>query len=404
MRKILVLVALLGLDADPTMSAAPFDERAKKFAAGYDFLSQQKYQEARTAFEAGLQQYPANMLAHFYLGDACRGLKAWACAETHYETSLDLDSKSSVAGLAKQRGRTATVWHLLDEGKQAMSESNASPQKIAQAEDTLDLAKRLGLNDEQQALYQQLHEKIQREPTPRHEKTTSAQSQERSMAVVPAGEFTMGSVTGDADEQPVRRVYVDAFSMDRYQVSVGQYAKFLEATSQSAPPDWSIMNKSRHQSRPVVNVDWADADAYCTWAGKRLPTEAEWEKAARGADGRTYPWGNELPTAFHANMKKEKWSDHYVLSPVGMYEEGKSPYGIYDMAGNVWEWVSDWYDPDYYASSSSKNPTGPLKGQSKVIRGGSWGSGPRDLRSSDRDTHVPSARGLGTGFRCARTP
>jgi formylglycine-generating enzyme required for sulfatase activity len=403
MRKILVLVALLGLDADPTMSAALFDERAKKFAAGYDFLNQQKYQEARTAFEAGLQQYPANALAHFYLGDACRGLKAWACAETHYETSLELDSKSSVAGLAKQRGRSATVWHLLDEGKQAMSESNASPQKIAQAEDALDLAKRLGLDDEQQALYQQLHEKIQREPTPRHEKTTSAQSQERSMAVVPAGEFTMGSVMGDADEHPVRRVYVDAFSMDRYQVSVGQYAKFLEATSQSAPPDWSIMNKSRHQNRPVVNVDWADADAYCTWAGKRLPTEAEWEKAARGADGRTYPWGNELPTGFHANMRKDKWSDHYVLSPVGMYEEGKSPYGIYDMAGNVWEWVSDWYDPDYYMSSPSKNPRGPLRGESKVIRGGSWGSGPKDLRSSDRDTHVPSARGLGTGFRCAQT-
>jgi formylglycine-generating enzyme required for sulfatase activity len=227
---------------------------------------------------------------------------------------------------------------------------------------------------------------------------------ERSMAMVPAGEFIMGSATGDADEQPVRRIYVDAFSMDRYQVSVGQYAKFLESTSQAAPPDWSIMNKSRHQNRPVVNVDWADATAYCTWAGKRLPTEAEWEKAARGADGRTYPWGNELPSGFHANMKKEKWSDHYVLSPVGMYEEGKSPYGIYDMAGNVWEWVSDWYDQDYYASSPSKNPTGPPMGTHKVIRGGSWGSGPKDLRSTDRDTHLPSARGMGTGFRCAKTP
>jgi len=268
----------------------------------------------------------------------------------------------------------------------------------------LDLAKRLGLDDEQQALYQQLHEKNQQEHTSRHEKTASAQSQERSMAVVQAGEFIMGSVTGDADEQPVRRIYVDAFSMDRYQVSVGQYAKFLEATSQSAPPDWSIMNKSRHQNRPVVNVDWADADAYCTWAGKRLPTEAEWEKAARGTDGRIYPWGNELPTGLRANSKKEKWSDHWALTPVGMYEEGRSPYGIYDMAGNVWEWVSDWYDPDYYTSSPSKNPRGPLRGASKVIRGGSWGSGPKDLRSTDRDTHVPSARGLGTGFRCAKTP
>ena len=121
MRKILVFVALLGLDADPTMSAALFDERVKKFAAGYDFLNQHRYQEARTAFEAGLQEYPPNAMAHFYLGDACRGLKAWACAEAHYETSLELDAKSSVAGLAKQRGRKAKIWRLLDEEKQAIN-------------------------------------------------------------------------------------------------------------------------------------------------------------------------------------------------------------------------------------------------------------------------------------------
>jgi formylglycine-generating enzyme required for sulfatase activity len=404
MRTILTLVAVLGLDTYSTMAAASGDERSKKFPAGYEFLQQHKYQEARTALEAGLQQHPADALAHFYLGEACQGLKAWACAEAHYETSLELDPKSSVAGLAKQRGRKAKVWRLLDEGKQTITEPNASPKQVAHAKDTLDIANKLGLDDEQRTLYQQLHEKIQPGHAVNHEKTASVQHHERSMAVVPAGEFIMGSATGDADEQPVHRVYVEAFSMDRYQVSVGQYAKFLESTSQAAPPDWSIMNKSRHQNRPVVNVDWADANAYCTWAGKRLPTEAEWEKAARGTDGRTYPWGNELPTGFHANMRKEKWSDHWVLSPVGMYEEGKSPYGLYDMAGNVWEWVSDWYDPDYYTSSPSKNPTGPLQGHSKVIRGGSWGSGPKDLRSSDRDSHLPSARGMGTGFRCAKTP
>jgi formylglycine-generating enzyme required for sulfatase activity len=404
MRKILALAALLGLDADPTMSAALFDERAKKFSAGYEFLQQHKYQQARTAFEAGLQQYPADALAHFSLGEACRGLKAWACAEAHYGTSLELDPKSSVAGLAKQRERKAKVWRLLDEGKQAINESNGSPTKIAQAGDILDLANRLGLDDEQRALYHQVKEHNQQSHSRSQERTASAQSPDRSMALVPAGEFIMGSITGDADEQPVHRVFVDAFSMDRYQVSVGQYAKFLEATSQASPPDWSIMNKSRHQTRPVVNVDWADADAYCAWAGKRLPTEAEWEKAARGTDGRIYPWGNELPTGFRANSMKEKWSNHWVLMPVGMFEEGMSPYGIYDMAGNVWEWVSDWYDQDYYTYSPSKNPTGPLKGESKVIRGGSWGSGPKDLRSADRDTHVPSARGLGTGFRCAKTP
>ena len=404
MKKILVLVAMLALDADSTMAAALFDEKAKKFTAGYEFLKQQKYQEARAALEAGLQENPANAMAHFYLGDACRGLKAWVCAEEHYQTSLELDAQSSVAELAKQRGRKAKVWRLLDEGRQALNESNASPKELAHAEDTLDIAHKLGLDDEQRALYHQLHEKIQQQHKRNLEKTVSAKHLERSMALVPAGEFIMGSSTGDADEQPVRHVYVDAFYMDKHQLSVGEYAKFLEATSRVAPPEWDIMRKSMHQKRPVINVDWTDADAYCRWAGKRLPTEAEWEKAARGTDGRIYPWGNELPTQFHANMKKEVWNNHVVLTPVGMFEDGKSPYGIYDMAGNVWEWVSDWYHPHYYKTGPLRNPTGPPLGDYKVIRGGSWGSGPKDLRSPDRETHLPSFKGYGTGFRCAKTP
>ena len=404
MRKILVFVAMLGLNADLTMAAAVFDERTKIFSTGYDFLQQHKYQEARTAFETGLQQHPANAMAHFYLGDACRGLKAWACAEEHYNTSLELDAKSSVAGLAKQRERKAKVWRLLDEGKQAINEPNAPPKQVAQAEDALDIANKLGLDDEQQALYQQLQEKIQQRHKPSHPKAASGKVQEQSMVLVPAGEFTMGSSTGDADERPVRQVYVDAFYMDKHQMSVGKYGTFLEATSHEAPEDWDIMDKPVHQKRPVINVDWADADAYCKWAGKRLPTEAEWEKSARGTDGRIYPWGNELPTDFRANMKKEIWNNHVVLTPVGMFEAGKSPYGIYDMAGNVWEWVSDWYDQDYYKTGSLRNPTGPPKGDYKVVRGGSWGSSPKDLRSSDRESRLPSFGGLGTGFRCAKTP
>ena len=160
MRKVLVLVALLWLDANSTLATAPADESAEKFATGYNFLKQQKYQEARTAYETGLQQNPANAMAHFYLGDACRGLKAWACAEEHYETSLELDAKSSVAGLAKQRGRKAKIWRILDEGKQALNEPNASPDIIAQTEDTLDIVNKLDLDDEQQARYQQLQGKI----------------------------------------------------------------------------------------------------------------------------------------------------------------------------------------------------------------------------------------------------
>ncbi len=404
MRKILVLVALLELADSPMMAMATGDTGTTKFATGYNFLKQQQYQEARTAFEASLQREPANALAHFYLGDACRGLKVWACAETHYETSLELDAQSSVARLAQQRGRKAKVWRLLDEGKQAITEPDASPTKFAQAEDTLDLASKLGLDDEQQALYHQLHEKIQQRRHRSRENTASVQSHQGVMALVPAGKFMMGSSMGDADEQPEHQVYVEAFFMDKYQVSVGQYARFLDATSQEAPPDWTTMNRSPHQKRPIANVDWADADAYCTWAGKRLPTEAEWEKAARGTDGRTYPWGNEYPTKFFANASQEHWNNHSALMPVGTFEDGKSPYGLYDMAGNVWEWVSDWYAADYYKTSPSQNPTGPPRGEYKVIRGGSWGSSPEALRSADREIHAPSFRGLGTGFRCAKTP
>ncbi len=403
MRQVLALVALLGLDADAAVAAAVADDRTKKFAGGYDFLKQQKYHEARTAFEAALQQHPENAGAHFGLAEACRGLKAWSCAEEHYETSVELDAKSTVASLATQRGRKAKVWRLLEEGKLAINEPNASPTRIAEAEDTLDLAKRLGLDQEQRVVYQQLQGKIQQKQKLNHEKTVSVLPEEASMALVPEGEFLMGSVTGEADEQPVHRVYLNAYLLDKYHVSVGQYAKFLDSTSRERPPDWNIMNRPYHQKRPVVNVSWADADAYCRWTGKRLPTEAEWEKAARGTDGRTYPWGDEFPTRFHANSMNQDWRNHGALTPVGLLEGGKSPYGVYDMAGNVWEWVNDWYDQDYYKTSPRQNPTGPSKGVFKVIRGGSWGSSVDALRSSERETHTPSYQGLGTGFRCAKT-
>ena len=404
MKKILVFIVMLGLDLDPEKAAAVYEERSKKFVASHEYLKQQKYQEARAALEADLQRHPENAMAHFYLGDACRGLKAWACAEEHYETSLELDAKSSVAGLAKQRARKAKVWRLLDEGKQVVNEPGVPPQQLTQAENTLEIANKLGLDDEQRAIYQQLHVKIQQKHNVNAKAASLTQHLERSMVLIPAGAFIMGSWTGDADERPVRKVHLDAYYFDKNQLTVGEYAKFLSATSHSEPPDWNIMSRAMHQNRPVVNVDWADAAAYCTWAGKRQPTEAEWEKAARGTDGRTYPWGDEPPTKLHGNMKKELWNSHMGLTPVGIFENGKSPYGINDMAGNVWEWVSDWYDDDYYSTAPLRNPPGPATGISKVVRGGSWGSGSEALRSAERETRVPSFQGYGTGFRCAMTP
>ena len=226
---------------------------------------------------------------------------------------------------------------------------------------------------------------------------------DQQMVLVPAGKFTRGSNHAE-DEKPARTIYLNAFYMDKYEVTVGQYARYLKVTDMEEPPDWSIMNQPEHQRRPVVNVNWEDAVNYCKWAGKRLPTEAEWEKAARGTDSRIYPWGNEAPTRLHANYGRKDWDNHQALTPVGSFEAGKSPYGSYDMAGNAWEWVFDWYGNDFYKKGPEKNPIGPAKGDTKVVRGGSWLYVPEFLRTSFRFNADPSGQQFGYGFRCAKTP
>lgn len=331
---------------------------------------------------------------------------------------MELDPKLSTADLAKARLKKAKVWRLLDEAKATIADSKAPPEKIQQAQDQLEIANKLGLDDEQQAVYSQLRERSLQGSSGvsiasgagHHE---SIGKDGAPMVLIPAGEFTMGDDQGEKDERPARRVYLDAFSIDKFEVTVALYAKFLEATGLEAPPQWNIINQFQHQKRPVVMVDWADAATYCKWAGKRLPTEAEWEKAARGTDGRTFPWGNDPPTRLHANFGKFNannevdygWNSHAALNPVGLLEDGKSPYGIYDMAGNVSEWTSDWYDKNAYQNSPARNPKGAASGEDKVLRGGSWLVNPQALRSAHRDNDLkPTNRFSDNGFRCAKTP
>jgi formylglycine-generating enzyme required for sulfatase activity len=230
------------------------------------------------------------------------------------------------------------------------------------------------------------------------------------MVLVPAGEFLMGSPA--EEDAPSHRVYLDAFYIDRHEVTNTRYLKFVEATRHRAPqhvvdPQYDLWVGTTFlqgvADLPVVNVDWSDADAYCRWAGKRLPTEAEWEKAARGTDGRQYPWGNEAPSFARLNFSRH-WQGAHTLQPVGNYEAGNSPYGAQDMAGNVWEWVGDWYDTGSYEAGPERNPQGPPSGSSKVLRGGSWTNSADTVRATHRREEEPDARNSDSGFRCARTP
>lgn len=223
-----------------------------------------------------------------------------------------------------------------------------------------------------------------------------------SMVLIPAGEYMMGSLDGNADEAPRHAVYLDAFYLDRYEVTTAQYAMFLRKTHRAEPARWSEVHMVRDRDRPVIGVDWHDANAYCRYYHKRLPTEAEWEKAARGTDGRIYPWGNDDPTDQHANFNKCcSWDGYEILAEVGSLEAGKSPYGIYNMGGNVREWVEDWYDAHYYRDSPSRNPPGPPQGYWKVLRGGSWHSDADNLRATLRYRQAPEVRFNHIGFRCA---
>lgn len=227
------------------------------------------------------------------------------------------------------------------------------------------------------------------------------------MVLVSAGEFMMGARQeygmADKDERTIHTVYLDAFYIDQYEITTARYAKFFQETKRSAPKYWSEQVLKQHERKPVVGVDWNEAVAYCSWAGKRLPTEAEWEKAARGTDQRLYPWGNEEPGRERANFDRCCDSSHYgILTDVGSFDGGKSPYGVYDMAGNVWEWVADWSDGGYDATSLERDPTGPSRGEKRVVRGGSWDSAPAYVRSSYRLRLSPTFRLDNIGFRCAR--
>lgn len=229
------------------------------------------------------------------------------------------------------------------------------------------------------------------------------------MVLIPAGEFTMGRTFSTSDDEtgmrplilrddrPPHSVRLDGFWMDSTEVTHSAYARFVSETGRGAPYHWlgGVMPREL-ADHPAYNVDWADASAFCAWRGKRLPTEAEWERAARGgAEGENYPWGKEKP-----DRQRARYSTPEGPATVRRYPA--NPFGLHDMGGSVAEWCQDWFEREYYASSPTENPQGPAAGMYKIVRGGSWADGPNRITVFFRNWARPNQRTPNLGFRCVK--
>jgi formylglycine-generating enzyme required for sulfatase activity len=228
------------------------------------------------------------------------------------------------------------------------------------------------------------------------------------MVLVPAGEFTMGSDYSENEEHPRHQVYLDDFYMDTYEVTNKLYRNCVDDYACTPPEDVSSKNRNNYFDNPefnefpVVYVNWEQAKTYCEWRGGHLPTEAQWEKAARGTDERIYPWGDNI-SCDYANYYNGTKYCVLETTKVGSYDRGKSIYGIYDLAGNVWEWVADRYDEKYYQNSPFENPSGPENGEERVFRGGAWDNHENLLYTFVRNKSKPLDSYSGLGFRCAKS-
>ncbi len=245
---------------------------------------------------------------------------------------------------------------------------------------------------------------------------STVQARVAAEVLIPAGPFQMGCAPADDlcgdDERPLHEVTLDAYFIDTYEVTNARYAACVDAGACTPPYDTASGTREDYFTNPafadfpVVNVDWFQAEAFCTWEGKRLPTEAEWEKAARGSDDtRIFPWGDGAPTCDLLNFYDESRDEACVgdTTAVGSYPAGASPYGVMDLSGNVWEWTNDWYDGGYYSASPAANPHGPDAGESRVLRGGSWDFFTKYVRASLRYGVNPVGWDNRVGFRCVRS-
>jgi formylglycine-generating enzyme required for sulfatase activity len=228
------------------------------------------------------------------------------------------------------------------------------------------------------------------------------------MVLIPAGAFQMGSNQGQADERPAHTVTMSAFLIDVYEVTNANYARCVKAGKCPAPASKSSNTRVDYYDNwayanyPVINVSWNEATSYCQWRGARLPTEAEWEKAARGGlQDNSYSWGNASPACFLGVVYGAQFGNCDTKDTLAVGSFTQNGYGLFDMAGNVYEWVNDWYSPNHYAVLQNVNPSGPPSGENKVVRGGGWDTYPTNLRVADRGYSNAANRGDNLGFRCA---
>lgn len=264
------------------------------------------------------------------------------------------------------------VERQIQECERATEESLRRIESLKQELDTLD-EQRLGLQD---------------------------QLNPQEMVLIEAGDFLMGTNESSRDEEPEHNVLLNAYWVDRYPVTNQEYKMFVDVSGHRNPPHWaSGTYELEHADHPVTNISWNDAIAYAEWVGKRLPSEAEWEKSCRGTMGQVYSWGD----AFRKDNVNSS-NDFGGTTPVDEFPEGASPYGVVDMCGNVLEWCSDWYYDEYYKTSPVDNPAGPQGGQYRSVRGGFYAENKMGVRCSSRHFAPPSTMQDHVGFRCAKTP
>jgi len=370
------------LDSCDRKIALKNQAQREKFYAQYvkdgnDSYQRGQYEDAKNKFEKALEQKP---------GDGYALAKKEACEEKIKERQ-QLYTKSKDAGDAYfKQGKFAEAKTTYEQAREYAADDSYVARKIQECNRLLTMA------------------------APPKTEAISIRIAPEGMVLILAGSFMMGSEDGGSDEKPVHEVYVDAFYMDKNEVTVAQYQRFLNAVNRQQPEQWN--DQVQYPNHPVVYVGWEDANAYAKWADKRLPTEAEWEYAARGGytgvGGKPkykYPWGDDASPSkanFDSdNSRTYSWENaKRYLKDVGSY--AANGFGLNDMAGNVWEWCADWYASDYYQNSLKQNPKGPSTGTVRVLRGGAWVFVQSDVRCANRYGDAPAIRNDDVGFRCVQ--